>query len=689
MRFCPNCNRPNNNYVRYCFDCGSALSAVPVQKDVTGSLRPNTILSERYIVIQRVGRGGMGAVYKGIDMHVPNTYIAVKEMSDSFINDFIDREKAVEAFKQEAQILAVLRHENLPHVTDFFVESGKEYLVMDFIDGKTLKEVLKDVDGFLKEDTVRKWAIQLCDVLDYLHSRKPPVIFRDLKPANIMLEDKTEKIKLIDFGIARLFKPGQRKDTFIMATEGYSPPEQMGTKQTDARSDIYALGATLHHLLSNRNPKETPYFFPSIRSINPAVSEHFEEVINRAVQHKPSNRWQTILEMKKALMENVPLSVSSSPPPLPKKDVANRRTFKPKGFVVSPSGDGGYRTINEALAAVPSGGKIILRPGKYRERVVLNKKVEITGEGDLTKIIIENDGCVFMNTEEAVIRNMTLISCGEEHDLPSPAVDISMGSLYIENCHISSKSSCISIHGYGANPVIRKCVIKNAAENGVNIYDGAKGTIENCEITDNSKFGIVIYLKGNPVIRNCMICNGKNYGIKVYQHGEGIIEDCDIFGNGKSGMLIQDRGNPSLKRCKIHNESRGIIISDNGAGKFKDCNIYANRNASVEISDNGNPIFQDCKIFDGRAQGIYIYSKGAGNIEDCEIFRNNGIGIEISTRSNPVIRRCKIYECRLHGIYVCLNGSGSIEDSHIFSNTVSSIEIAENSNPVIKGCKFV
>ena len=309
---CPSCGTANQPSARFCRYCGTPLKGMTPQ---TGMLQPNAVLTERYIIVRKVGGGGMGAVYQATDQRIQGKLWAIKEMSDAAITNPLDKQRAVDAFRQEAQLLAILDHGNLPKVSDYFTEGGKHYLVMDFVRGHTLEHVLHSAAGFLAEDEVVGWAIQLCDVLTYLHSRQPAVIFRDLKPANIMV-DLEGRVKLIDFGIARLFQPGKGKDTQIMGTPGYAAPEQYGTGQTDGRSDIYALGVTLHQLLTGYDPSLSPFNLPPARNINSGISPTVEAIIARATQPEVTVRFQMAEEMKQALAGRVPVS------PLPRQAVS-------------------------------------------------------------------------------------------------------------------------------------------------------------------------------------------------------------------------------------------------------------------------------------------------------------------------------------------------------------------------------
>lgn len=199
-------------------------------------------------------------------------------------------------------MLAHLDHANLPKVMDYFTENGKHYIVMEFVEGETLDSYLERQRA--GEAQVRMWAAQLFDVLGYLHRQQPPVIFRDLKPANIMLTPQGQ-LKLIDFGIARFFKPGKPGDTVSMGTPGYAAPEQHGRDQTDARSDIYSLGVVLHQALTGHNPSLDPFNFPSVRRLNPSVSPQMEQAIVKAIEMNRLNRFQSVDQFRAALAAGV------------------------------------------------------------------------------------------------------------------------------------------------------------------------------------------------------------------------------------------------------------------------------------------------------------------------------------------------------------------------------------------------
>lgn len=247
--------------------------------------------------------GGMGAVYRARDLHFPNVVkvVAVKEMVNQ-ARDPLVRETIVKNFEREANLLATLSHPAIPRIHDYFTHNERSYLILEYIHGKDLESLLDDSDDLFMPDEVTGWSIEICDVLQYLHDHQPEtIIFRDIKPSNIMINQHNH-IVLIDFGIAKHFQSGE-KGTMI-GTEGYSPPEQYRGEAT-ILADIYALGATLHHLLTRQDPRlEPPFSFGErpIREINRAVSKELEAVINTALQYNPEDRFQSATEMKDALL---------------------------------------------------------------------------------------------------------------------------------------------------------------------------------------------------------------------------------------------------------------------------------------------------------------------------------------------------------------------------------------------------
>jgi len=326
---CMHCGSNNPDSYRFCVVCGArlgvapasartgpmAVAPVPVSASASGSaLTLGALLAGRYTIERILGRGGMSTVYRGYDTRFSNRLVAVKEMVDSFATP-AERAEAERDFLREADLLATLRHPAIPAVFDRFSANQRHYLVLEYIEGENLEGALAQRTAPYPEAQVRSWALELCALLRYLHDQQPPVIFRDLKPGNILV-DPQGRLRLIDFGIARFFRQTQSSDTTPLGTSGYASPEHY-TGQTDARSDIYSLGATLHHLLTLRDPtRQPPFQFPPVRSINAAVSTELDELIGKTLHPDRTGRYGSVTDVEAALRGR-PRPLRPRPAPAP------------------------------------------------------------------------------------------------------------------------------------------------------------------------------------------------------------------------------------------------------------------------------------------------------------------------------------------------------------------------------------
>lgn len=259
-------------------------------------LEIGSLVDGKYKILNEVGRGGMSVVYLAMNEKA-NKQWAVKEVRKDGVLDF---EAVKQGLVAETDILKRLNHPNLPSIIDVIDTDESFIIIMDYIQGNSLNEALREY-GAQPQENVIEWAKQLCDVLGYLHSRVPPIIYRDMKPANIMLKPDGNVV-LIDFGTAREYKEKNLADTTCLGTVGYAAPEQFGGMgQTDARTDIYCLGATLYHLVTGMNPCEPPYEIKPIREINPTLSSGLERIILKCTQRDPNDRYQSAAELMYAL----------------------------------------------------------------------------------------------------------------------------------------------------------------------------------------------------------------------------------------------------------------------------------------------------------------------------------------------------------------------------------------------------
>lgn len=281
------------------------------------ALRPGDLLRDRYYIQQAVAQGGMGSIYLAEDKRLTGRLCAVKEVAGDPYATAAAQQEARSQFYREASVLARLDHASLPKVSDFFSEGDHDFLIMDYVPGQDLSEIVaaaRDEGRFLKEADVLDWARQLVDALIYLHAQEPPVLHRDIKPGNLKLTPNGA-IKLVDFGLVKLLNPDDQTVTIVQGrgTAHYTPLEQYGgdTGHTDSRSDLYSLGATLYHLLSNEPPTEAkqrflkPGSLPPLRDINPMVSPRTERAVHWALSLHPDERPANAQALSNALFDGL------------------------------------------------------------------------------------------------------------------------------------------------------------------------------------------------------------------------------------------------------------------------------------------------------------------------------------------------------------------------------------------------
>lgn len=350
--YCPTCGAANPAESSICFACHSSL-----QSDV--EVEEGVLIHERYSLLDQVGRGGFGVVYKALDTQALEI-VAIKQIN---LRSLTPQEtiEATDSYNREIALLSDLSHPGLPRIHDRFTEPDHWYVVMDFIDGETLEQYLSRLGPrSLQPGDVISLGLQLCDVLGYLHAREPAIIFRDLKPANIMLASNGHCM-LIDFGIARRFKPGKAADTIPLGSPGYAAPEQYGKAQTTPKADIYSLGAVLHQLLSGHDPAETPFQFPPLRRYGAVEFEALEELIMSMVALEPQQRPADIASVKETLQQ-IATYISDDEPHLWRPEPAP---------VPPPPSDEYWQIFSDHIAAVAREQQSATQTPKPTRRAVI------------------------------------------------------------------------------------------------------------------------------------------------------------------------------------------------------------------------------------------------------------------------------------------------------------------------------
>jgi len=378
-------------------------------------IAPSTIVGGRYRVVRSLGGGGMKLVYLAEDLRLAGRACALAEMVDSFTSPDL-QQQAVAAFNREADMLARLANEHIPRIFDRFSEANHHYLVMEYIDGVTLEDEMRAQGGKLPPAPVIEIALQILTTLEYLHNLDPPVIYRDLKPSNVMVTPDG-MAKLIDFGIARHFAP--LTNATMIGTQGYAPPEQYRGR-VETRSDLYALGATMHHALSGRDPAaEPPFSFPSLRKLCPDLDPSLAAVVDQALAYDVVNRMRDATEFKRRLIE-IKNGVIDSGKPTPAS--GNRSSARPQ--LPLPLG-------NASPAAAGNGQAVasrVARPTPYGTSAAS----ESSGSGQVP-------GSVQQASSNA--SSPTVLSVNSEIKCPSCARTIPIDSRFCSYCAVDLRHS--------------------------------------------------------------------------------------------------------------------------------------------------------------------------------------------------------------------------------------------------------
>jgi parallel beta-helix repeat protein len=376
------------------------------------------------------------------------------------------------------------------------------------------------------------------------------------------------------------------------------------------------------------------------------------------------------------------LSVPQTPQAAPIRAAAR---IEPSTHVVDLYHRGDFTTLSEAIKAAGPGDRILVRAGLYSESLVIDKPLEIVGDGPAADIQLHAHDAhvVVFRASIGRIANLTLRQAGGEGQWYG--VDIAQGRLDLEGCDITSQSSaCVAIHD-GADPRLRRNTIHDGNQNGVYVHDRGLGTLEDNDITGNASAGVEITTGGNPTLRRNTIHHGKKEGVHVHDHGLGILEGNDIAANVLAGVEITTGGNPTLRRNTIHDGiNAGVCLHDRGLGTLEDNDITGNAHPGVAITTGSNPTLRRNTIHDGKSAGIYVYEQGLGTFEGNDITGNAGAGVAITTGGNPMLRRNTIHDGKRNGVYVVDQGLGTFEDNDITANAHSGVAITTGSNPTLR-----
>ncbi len=356
-------------------------------------------------------------------------------------------------------------------------------------------------------------------------------------------------------------------------------------------------------------------------------------------------------------------------------------------LLVAADRSGHYTSIGDALRRATPGALVRVRPGIYRESLVIDRPVELLADGPAGSVVVESStgSCLLACSSSTVVSGFTFRCAAGAMGLECFGVEI-QSRLFLHECDITSNSlACVAVRGPGADPIVRRCRIHHGAQTGILFYQAGRGTTEDCEIVDNARAAVEVQGGSDPTVRRCRISGA----VSVFDRGRGTFEECDLRDSAGSGLAVESGGDPLVRHCSIHgHRASGVLVAAYGRGTFEECNIFGNALAGVEIKSAGNPVVRRCGIRDGRQGGVTIYQYGRGILEECEISGNALSGIEVKEGADPLVRRCGVHDNQGCGMTVTSHGHGIFEECEIFANQLSGVEISSSADPVVRRCRI-
>lgn len=350
-----------------------------------------------------------------------------------------------------------------------------------------------------------------------------------------------------------------------------------------------------------------------------------------------------------------------------------------KSFVVSANGGGDFASIGDAMKNAAPNARLIVRPGIYEESVVIDRNVEIVGDGALEDIILASvdASCLQMQADKAIVRGLTVRGVGARYGKTFFSVDVPRGELTLENCDISSDTlSCVAIYGAGANPTLKSCRIHDGADSGIYVFDNARASIEDCDVYRNANANVAIKQGANPSIRNCRIFEGGNGGVVVWENGAaGEIENCEIFNHRLANVGVSDFARPTFRSCKIFgSHDAGVFVHQNGFGAFEDCAVHDNRTAEVALVGKSSSALRRCAIYNGANSGVFVGGESRASIESCNIYDNRKSGLSVDGQSVADVRRCNIHRNGVVAVSVNGGSAATVEGCDLRGNRIAAWE---------------
>jgi len=358
---------------------------------------------------------------------------------------------------------------------------------------------------------------------------------------------------------------------------------------------------------------------------------------------------------------------------------------------VYPDGSGQRPGLREAVHDAPEDACLVLKPGLYRESLVIKRNVQIgaaQGEGNVTLEALGTASALVLEGACLRLERLVIRGVGGKEKKAQAAVEIKSGRLVMEDCDLTSDSSTVvEVRGDKSEVVARRCHLHDGKAGGVLFAEGGTGYLKECHLYQNKLSQVVIGKGCAPVLFGCKISHALMAGIYISEGGEGLIENCDIWGNAVGGVQCRRGGNPRLRHCRIsRNERYGVLVAEQGEGLFEHCQIFENAQVGVTISQQGAPRLAGCRIFDNHGEGVDFSGEALGELMDCEIFANARANVRVKSKSKPALYRCVVHDGQEEGLVVMEDGAGRYEGCEFSANARAGVLLSESAKPYFQKC---
>jgi hypothetical protein len=358
---------------------------------------------------------------------------------------------------------------------------------------------------------------------------------------------------------------------------------------------------------------------------------------------------------------------NSEPARTPPKTAAAPASAGAASVVASAKGDGDYASINEALTAVAPGGRVLVRPGTYEEGILLDKRVNVVGDGPREEIVVKSAdaSCLKSSAEAARVAGLTLRGGAAFF-----AVDVLRGELVLEDCDVSSETiSCVAVHGPEAAPLLKRCRVHDSADSGLYFFDGAAGTVEDCEISGSANVGVAVTGGARVIVRRSKVFGGANAGVAVWQGGTGLLEECEVYGNRLANLGVSEGAKLMARDCRVgEGGNSGVFAHREGEAVLENCEVYGHREAEAAATTGGKLFLNNCHVRSGRDSGVFIRDGGQALLRACVVGGNAGAGASVGDGSVLAVLASRINDNTRYAVEVAAGGTARVEDSDLTGN---------------------